>query len=46
VIILLPISTEVFIFCQLLGWTHASWWWMAFFLANDASTFYGWRKSK
>ena len=34
--IYLPYSTEIFIFLQLLGYTHASWWWIAFFLVNDA----------
>lgn len=33
---LMCFTTELFIFCQLLGWTHTSWWWMAYFLTVDS----------
>jgi hypothetical protein len=44
--IFLPYTTEVFVFLQLLGITHANWWWLAFFMLADASTSHLWLQSK
>jgi hypothetical protein len=31
-------TTEVFIFSQLIGITHANWWWIVWFILADTGT--------
>jgi hypothetical protein len=45
-ILYFPYTTEIFVFCQLLGFTHASWWWLAAFMLNDFCIWAGYKKHK
>ena len=39
-----PYFTEVFILLQILGWTHAGWWWVIYFALVDSATVYSYKK--
>jgi hypothetical protein len=45
-VIFLPYSAEVFVFLQLLGLTHATWWLLPLFLFNDAAMIQVWKNHK